>query len=117
MKQYLGTAAEGISAEHVALSESTEWYLMAVTLSLVLLVIFLAYNRFAKKTTIDPEPEGMSFFPRLIAQKWRIDELYNALFEKPYAWFSSMFSNVGERMVMVPIMNSSGRLANKAGQW
>jgi NADH-quinone oxidoreductase subunit L len=89
---------------------------MGITVGLILLVIVLAYNRFVKKTTLDPEAEDLSFFPRLIAQKWRIDELYNALFEKPYTWFSKQFNNVGERMVMVPIMNGTGRWANKTGK-
>jgi NADH-quinone oxidoreductase subunit L len=116
MKHYLETAAEGISGETLHLSAATEWTLMGLSTVLVLLVIFIAYGRFAKKATLDPEAEGLSFFPRLFARKWYIDELYEALFEKPYGWLSSKFSSIGEDRVMVPLMNGAGRVTQRAGQ-
>ena len=116
MKHYLETAAEGIAGEHSMLSAGTEWLLMGITVGLILLVILLAYNRFAKKTTLDGEPEDMPFFQRLIARKWMLDELYAALFEKPYGWFSERFSSFGEGRVMVPLMNGVGNLTLRSGK-
>ena len=51
----------------------------------------------------------------LIAQRWRIDELYRSLFEKPYSWFSTRFHSIGEKGVMVPLMNGVGDAALRAG--
>ncbi|MBL0036176.1 MAG: NADH-quinone oxidoreductase subunit L [Flavobacteriales bacterium] len=116
MKHYLESAAEGVSSEYLHLSATTEWTLMGLSTVLVLLVIFIAYGRFAKKATLDPEADQLSFFPRLFARKWYIDELYEMLFEKPYGWFSSKFSSIGEDRVMVPLMNGAGRVTQKAGQ-
>jgi NADH-quinone oxidoreductase subunit L len=116
MKHYLETAADGIAGEHNTLSAGTEWMLMGITTALILVVIAIAYKRFAKKATLDPEAEEMPFFQRLVAQKWRFDELYNGLFEKPYGWFSSMFYSTTERRAMVPIMNGAGRWTQKAGK-
>jgi NADH-quinone oxidoreductase subunit L len=116
MKHYLESAAEGIAGESLHLSAATECRLMGLSTVLVLLVIYVAYGRFAKKATLDPEADALSFFPRLFARKWYIDELYEALFEKPYGWLSSRFSSIGEDRLMVPLMNGAGRLTQRAGQ-
>ena len=116
MKHYLGTAADGISGENLHLAASTEWILMGITVALITLMIALAYNRFVKKTTLDPEPEKLPMFQRLIARKWLLDELYAKLFERPYGWFSAHFDSIMERKVMVPLMVGSGSTANRVGK-
>jgi NADH-quinone oxidoreductase subunit L len=89
---------------------------MGLSTALVLLVIFLAYGRFAKKATLDPEADELPFLQRLLARKWYLDELYAYLFEKPYGWLSSVFHSVGEGRIMVPLMNGAGRVTQRAGQ-
>ena len=116
MKHYLATAAEGIAGESVHMSASMEWMLMGVTTALVLLVIWLAYGRFAEKATLDPEADDMPFFQRLVAKKYLLDELFTALVERPYGWFSNVFHTTGERRIMVPLMNNAGRWTQKAGK-
>jgi NADH-quinone oxidoreductase subunit L len=98
------------------LEAATEWTLMAITVGLIVLVIWLAHGRFVKKTTIDPEAEEMPFLQRLIARKWMIDELYAALFEKPYDWLSRRFASTGEGRIMIPAMTGTGRISMKVGQ-
>ena len=116
MKHYLGTAADGISGEHLHLEASTEWILMGITVALITLMIALAYNRFVKKTTLDPEANELPFFQRLIARKWLVDELYTKLFERPYGWFSSHFESIAERQVMAPLVVGTGSTANRVGK-
>jgi NADH-quinone oxidoreductase subunit L len=116
MKHFLAYAADGIGAERLHLPASTEWILMGLSTTLVLLVILMAHGRFAKKPTLDPEADALPFLPRLLARKWYLDELYERLFEKPYGWLSTMFHRVGEGWVMVPLMNGAGRLTQRAGQ-
>ncbi len=116
MKHYLETAADGISGEHLFLSETTEWTVMAITVGLILATIALAWNRFGKKTTLDPDPENLPAFQRLIARKWKIDELYASLFEKPYQWLSEHFFSIGERMIMTPLMIGSGHTTERLGK-
>jgi NADH-quinone oxidoreductase subunit L len=111
MKHFLGTAAEGIHFESLELSHATEWMLMGLTTALVLTMIYIAYGRFAKKATLEGSEADMPFFKRLIAQRWRIDELYRVLFEKPYGWLSTNLFSVAEKKVMVPIMNGVGEAA------
>ena len=57
----------------------------------------------------------MPFLKRLIAQRWRIDELYRALFEKPYGWLSTQLHAIGERGIMVPLQNGVGEAALVVG--
>jgi NADH-quinone oxidoreductase subunit L len=116
MKERLANAADGIRGEHLHLEATTEWTLMAVTVGLILAVIALAWNRFGKKATLDPEPEKMPLLQGLIARKWKIDELYASLFEKPFSWLSAHFYSIGERMVMAPLMVGSGRFTQRVGK-
>ncbi len=115
MRHFLETAADGIRTESLELSAMTEIILMAITTILVGLVIFIAYGRFVKKTALEGSEADMPFFKRLIAQRWRIDELYRSLFEKPYGWLSTNLFAIAEQKVMVPIMNGVGEAANSVG--
>ena len=116
MKHYLETAADGISGEHLHLSAGMEWMLMGITVGLIALVIRVAYNRFAKKTTLDPEPEELSFFKRIIARKWYIDELYSTLFEKPYDWMSTKLDSIMEKRVIDGAVNLTGNTTLRLGK-
>ena len=116
MKHFLATAADGIHNEHLGLSAGTEWALMGITTAAVLATILVAYSRFVRRTTLDGEPETMPWPKSLIAQRWRLDELYTAIFERPYGWFSSMFYSVGEQRLMTPIMNGVGSAALRVGK-
>ncbi len=116
MKHYLATAADGISGESLHLAPSTEWILMGITVVLIMVMIALAYNRFVKKTTLDPEADKLPMFQRIIARKWLLDELYAKLFERPFGWFSAHFDSIMERKVMVPLMVGTGSTANRMGK-
>ena len=115
MKHFLETAAAGIGYEHLELSALTEIILMGITTTLVGIVIYVAYGRFVKTTTLEGEEAAMPVFKRLISQRWRIDELYRALFEKPYAWLSTNLFAVAEKKVMIPLMNGVGDAAIRVG--
>jgi len=115
MKHFLATAADGINSEHLELSAATEIILMLITVTLVGLTIWYAHGRFVKRTTLEGDEAAMPFLKRLIAQRWRIDELYRALFEKPYGWLSTQLHAIGERGIMVPLQNGVGEAALVVG--
>ncbi|MEZ4808653.1 MAG: hypothetical protein R2815_14410, partial [Flavobacteriales bacterium] len=116
MKHYLATAAEGITNESLHLAPATEWILMGLSTVLVVITVLYAHGRFVKRTTLDGEPASMSGLKRLIAEKWKLDELYATLFERPYGWFSTVFLSFGEEKVMVPLMNGVGNMTLRAGK-
>jgi NADH-quinone oxidoreductase subunit L len=115
LKGWLAKAADAVGAEHLELSSSTEWTLMAVSTALVLLTIWYTWTLFGKKTTLDGDPAEMPFLKRLIARKWLLDELYAALFEKPFSWLSRNLFGIGEEKIAVPLTVGSGRTALGAG--
>ncbi|MBS1547992.1 MAG: NADH-quinone oxidoreductase subunit L [Bacteroidetes bacterium] len=109
LKGVLAKAADAVGAEHLELSASTEWTLMALGTGLVLLTIWYTWTLFGKKTTLDGEPADMPFLKRLIARRWLLDELYAALFEKPFGWLSRNLFGIGETKVAVPLTVGTGK--------
>jgi NADH-quinone oxidoreductase subunit L len=117
LKTFLGTAADGIGMEHLELSANTEWMLMALSTTLVVLTIWYTWTLFGKKTTLDGDTADMPFLKRLIAKRWMLDELYASLFEKPYGWISKHFFSIGETKVAVPLTVGTGKAALGLGEW
>jgi NADH-quinone oxidoreductase subunit L len=103
--------------EHLELSANTEWMLMALSTTLVVLTIWYTWTLFGKKTTLDGDTADMPFLKRLIAKRWMLDELYASLFEKPYGWISKHFFSIGEKKVAVPLTVGTGKAALGLGEW
>lgn len=116
LKHQLATAVEAVGYEDIALTPSTEYLLMGLSTALVLLTIGYAWARYGKKTTLDGEPADMPLPKRLIAKRWMLDELYTALFEKPYGWLSRTFFSVGEAKMAVPLTAGTGKAAQGLGE-
>jgi len=116
MKHFLATAASGVGLEHLHLSALLEWSLMGFSTALVLLTIWIAYGRFAKQATLDPEADALPVPQRWAARKWYLDELYERLFEKPYGWLSTNLSALLEQRVMQPLMVGVGGTAERIGE-
>ena len=60
-------------AHEAHLSHETEWILMAVSVSIALVALLIAVNRYKKKA--DEEP--ISTLGKFLYNKWYIDEFYN----------------------------------------
>lgn len=115
MKHFLATAASGVGLEQLHLSALLEWSLMGFSTAVVLLTIWIAYGRFAKKATLDPETDALPVPQRWAARKWYLDELYERLFEKPYGWLSTNLSALLEQRVMQPLMVGVGTTTERLG--
>ncbi len=88
------------------LSHSTEYMLMAVSVGLALLMIFLAYNKFSKNPDL-AEPQR---FGKVLANKWYIDELYNKIIVQPINAIGKFFNNVIEKFGIDGMVNGTGEL-------
>ena len=99
---------EGQSHGH--LSHATEYILMAISTVLVLLVIFYARLRYFKNGHVPAaDGEKLPAFQQLVADKYRVDELYDTLFSKPLLAASGFIHRILE-------MNFFDRIVNGAGQ-
>lgn len=87
------------------LGHSTEYGLMAVSVVLALAALLFALNKFSKKPELG-EPTG---FGKVLANKWYIDELYDAVIVNPLLKFADFLKNVVEKSGIDGIVNGVGR--------
>lgn len=96
-------SAKVAAAHH--LDHNTEWMLMAVSVGLALLAVIIAWSRFSKKPDLkDAEGAG-----KILANKWYVDELYDAAIVKPLNALGRFFNNIFERLVIDGIVNGVGK--------
>ncbi len=94
---------------HEAVSHTTEWMIMGITLVLVLAAIYGAYHLFIKKESgIMPEEEKLPPWQRLVARKYYVDEIYETIVEKPILWLSDKFHSLLEVRLIDRIVNGVG---------
>jgi NADH-quinone oxidoreductase subunit L len=80
-----------IPMTEVNISAATEWTLMIFTTSLALIVIAVSYFIYAKPANLPVPDAQQSGFTKLIANKFYVDEIYDALFVKPIERLSKLF--------------------------
>ncbi|MBS1599030.1 MAG: NADH-quinone oxidoreductase subunit L [Bacteroidetes bacterium] len=85
---------------------STEWMLMAVSAGLALIAVIFAWGRFSKNPELG-EPQGLG---KILANKWYVDELYEAIIVRPINALAKFFNNVMEKSIIDWIVNGVGRL-------
>jgi len=85
---------------------SVEWMLMGVSTVLALVMVLYAWFRFSKK----PELVEATGFGKWMADKFYVDELYDALIVKPINALGDFFNRVVERSVIDGLVNGTGRL-------
>jgi NADH-quinone oxidoreductase subunit L len=93
-------------AAHAHLEHSTEWTLMAVSVGLALVMIGVAINKFSKQ----PDLEAASGVGKVLANKWYVDELYDAAIVKPIGALGKFFNNVIEKLGIDGMVNGTGEL-------
>jgi NADH-quinone oxidoreductase subunit L len=93
---------EGNGAE---LPHGTEWGLIATSVVLALIGTFAAVSRFSRKPELG-EPAG---FGKVLANKWYVDEFYNALIVRPLDLLAQ-FLVFFDKNVVDGIVNGVGRL-------
>jgi NADH-quinone oxidoreductase subunit L len=99
-------------AEGHALSHGTEYMLMAVSVGLALIAIVYAWTRFSKR----PEIEDAEGAGKLLADKWYVDELYDAVIARPMLAFANFLKSVIEKSGIDGIVNGVGRGIQYAGR-
>ena len=98
------------------ISRYTEIALIVISLILLIRVIIFVYWRYVKKALIPAgETEIKPFFSRLVYNKFYIDEIYIALFEKPFGFLSDFFFNKVENTVLDPVVDEIGAATSRLG--
>ncbi|HXD79121.1 MAG TPA: NADH-quinone oxidoreductase subunit L [Puia sp.] len=96
---------ENAPAAATGVSGSMEWVLMGISVALALIGTFVAVGRFSRRPDLG-EPSG---FGRVLANKWYVDELYNALVVRPLDLFAQFLKFI-DKHVIDGIVNGVGGL-------
>jgi NADH-quinone oxidoreductase subunit L len=89
-----------------AISHNTEYALMGGTVLAILVIMFYALKKFGGYTKTGEEATG---FAKLLANKWYVDEIYEAVISRPLKGLSVFFNNVIERSAIDGIVNGTGK--------
>ena len=109
----------GHEASHEALPHATEWLLMAVSVAVAASGLYLAYRWYAKEAGRVPKRLAAAFPETyaLVADKYDIDELYDVLFVRPYAWLCHVLWKVVDVLIIDGILNAAAFLVELAGDF
>jgi len=111
---YLQSAVASKTTEEM--SHSTEIGLIVLSVVLLAGIIYWAYQTFVKKAEIPSGDEvELPTLPRIITNKFYIDEIYRAVFEKPFGYLSDFLFKKVESTVLAPAVEEVGTLTSQLG--
>jgi NADH-quinone oxidoreductase subunit L len=110
LAEYLSPVIYNIGEKEVhLLSHSTEYMLMGISTSLVIVMIIAAYVIYMSKKSL-PVAEGKEAgIQKLLYNKYYIDEIYHAVITKPLQGLSGFFGKVLDNVVIDGIVNGVGK--------
>ncbi len=113
------TPIAGHEAGHEALPHATEWLLMAVSVAVAASGLTLGWKWYAKEEGRVPARIAAQFpgVYALVADKYRVDELYDVLFVRPFAWLARVLWKVVDVLIIDGILNASAFLVELAGDF
>jgi NADH-quinone oxidoreductase subunit L len=108
---FLPIAERGEGAEH-ALSHATEWLLMGLSVAVAATGIVLAWKWYAKEGGRVPERLAASFPATyaLVAEKFRVDELYDAIIVRPFNGLARFCWKVIDVLIIDGVLNAAAVL-------
>jgi NADH-quinone oxidoreductase subunit L len=100
-----------------ALSHATEWLLMAVSTGFAAGGLVLAWTWYAKQEGRVPARIAAAFpgVSALVRDKFRVDELYDALFVRPFRALARVLWKVVDVLIIDGILNAGAFLVELAG--
>jgi NADH-quinone oxidoreductase subunit L len=83
---------------------------------LLTLVIIVAFRKYVIKSRVPiAMVQPTSFFGGLVSRKFYIDEIYTAVFEKPFGALSDFLFNFIENKVLDPVVDGVGSATSWVG--
>ncbi len=91
------------------LSHTTEYALMAVSVIGALIALMYAWNKYGKYQKSSAEETGIG---KVLANKWYVDEFYNAIIVKPIQSIAGVLNSVVEKKAIDGFVNGVGKAVN-----
>ncbi len=104
LSTFLSPVVPVLVPHHV--SHDMELKLMGVVVALIIAMIIIAYLMFVRREVKDEAPTGIAKF---LANKWYVDELYQAIVVKPVVAIGSFFNKVIEGKLIDGLVNGVGK--------
>lgn len=82
---------------------------MGVSVGAAVLAIVFAYNLFISKSTVPAADKDVTGLPKVLQNKYYVDELYDAVFVNPMRKLSDLLYSFGEFLIDL-VVNGAGRL-------
>jgi len=101
---FLSPVVPTLVPHHV--SHEMELMLMGAVVLLVIIMIIIAFRKFGKDEIVNEAPVGLS---KILANKWYVDELYQAVIIKPIEGIAAFFNKVLEARVIDGMVNGVGK--------
>ncbi|MNT58254.1 NADH:ubiquinone oxidoreductase subunit L [compost metagenome] len=103
--------ADGARLQHQhAIAHSTEYMLMGVSIVGVLVMVFVAYNKYVKQGVVPQHDQvARTGLAKLSYHKFYVDEIYDQLIVKPINWLSVFFAQVVDASGIDGLVNAIGR--------
>ncbi len=100
--------AASLHPQH-GLSHTTEYALMAVSVIGALIALLYAWNKYGKYQKSTTEETGIG---KILANKWYVDEFYNAIIVKPIESIAGFLNSVVEKKAIDGFVNGVGKAVN-----
>jgi NADH-quinone oxidoreductase subunit L len=109
--------ASAVDVGEHGLSGGTEWLLMGVSVAAAVAGLLLARNWYVKQQGRPAERTAASFPAayRLVADKFRVDELYDALIVRPFDWLARALWKVVDVLIIDGFLNATAFLVELVG--
>jgi NADH-quinone oxidoreductase subunit L len=109
---YEGSRAVNPAFGEVHLDHGTEIMLMVVSVTIALVALIFAYFKFYNGKSIPKADEEMSGIPKLIYDKYQIDETYNTIFVKPLESLGKICGSIIDPKGLDGVVNGIGSSIN-----
>ena len=86
------------------LTSSKDFMLMGISVAVAVIAIIIALAKYIKKPELG-DPKGLG---KVLANKWYVDEIYNALIVNPLSYLAAFFKNVIEKSGIDGFVNGVG---------
>ncbi len=102
LNTYLSPVVANLHVHH--LEHATEWMLMGLSTTLVIVMIIIAYT-----ATKKPNFVANTGLAKVLENKWYVDELYDAIVLRPLGKLSQLLDRFAERMGIDGVVNGVGK--------
>ena len=113
LSSYLSPVLGSHATEEHHLSHSLEWALMGILLAFILVAILMSSRLFGKQFKGENTTEGVAGF---LANKWYVDELYEAVVVKPLDRIAAFFGSVVDNKIIDGLVNGVGKAVQFSGR-